>query len=90
MKRGVNSKLNFSGVPKTVAIKKVHHEEASVEHLDTLSDTQVPRKAYAVGPTDAIADVAPPPVSRSSVGEGALAGLSVGAAAVFLLLRTIL
>jgi hypothetical protein len=69
MKRGVNSKLNCSGVPKTGVAKKLHHEEVPVEHLDTLGDTHVPQ----VGTTDATADLTPLPVGRSSAGGDALA-----------------
>jgi hypothetical protein len=88
---GINTKLNYVGVKQPDPPKKHSPDSTPVHHLDTLKgDTVVPKKVPTTLPvSDASGTQRKVVEFRESSGNGALAGLGIGAIAAFLLLRTV-
>jgi hypothetical protein len=88
---GINTKLNYVGVKQPDPPKKQLQDSSPVQHLDTLKgDTVVPKKVHTTLPVSDASGVQRKVVEfRESSGDGALAGIGIGAIAAFLLLRTV-
>jgi hypothetical protein len=91
VKFGFNPKVNYVGIKQDNPPKKQHQDSTPVHHLDTLKgNTVVPKKVHTTPPVSDTSGVQRKVVKfRESSGDGALAGLSIGAITVFLLLRTV-
>ena len=92
VKFGFNPKVNYVGIKQDNPPKKQHQDSVPVHHLDTLGEnTVVPKKAHTTLPVSNAPAVQRKPVKfHESSGNGALAGLSIGAIVAFLLLRIVL
>jgi hypothetical protein len=93
VKFGFNPKVNYVGIKQDNPPKKQHQDSTPVHHLDTLKgDTVVPKKVHTTPPVN-VSDTSVVQRKvvefRESSGDGALAGLGIGAIAAFLLLRTV-
>jgi hypothetical protein len=88
---GINTKLNYVGVKQPDPPKKHSPDSTPVHHLETLKgDTVVPKKVPTTLPVSDTSGAQRKVVEfRESSGNGALAGLGIGAIAAFLLLRTV-
>ena len=92
VKFGVNTKVNYVGALQDNTPKKQHQESTPIHHLDTLKgNTVVPMHTpvHHLDTTKVHSEQRKVVKFRESSGDGALAGLSIGAITVFLLMRTV-
>ena len=85
---GINTKLNYVGVKQPDHPKKQLQDSSPVQHLDTLKgNTVAPKKVHKTLPAGGASIVRHK--TAGSLDSSVLAGLGIGASAVFLLLRTV-